>query len=78
MLNDYGISLEIPAHIQAKMMSSYKNTSDMFPSFHPIWDAIVNNFLSIKLNLATDCPVYNLNNSFRVFFDWTKQIWYIG
>lgn len=77
-INTYPIKLELPKSIKRELLSCYRINSFIYPSYHPIWDNNCNTFLSEKLGIVTDCPIYNLNDEFLVFFDWNNQIWYVG
>lgn len=76
---DYDIDFELPKKYKTELLSCFAiQESFIYPEFHPVWDKDTNEFLSKKIGIVTDCPIYNLNNCFRLFFDWKLQIWYVG
>lgn len=79
MINaDIDVNLTLPVHIKSHLMGCFKVSSLTHPDYHPIWNIETNVWLSKALNITTDCIIYNINNTFQVFFDWNNQIWFVG
>ena len=77
-VNTIPVKLVLPKKVNSELLSCYQINSMVYPGYHPIWDNYSNAFLSDKLGITIDTPIYNLNDSFLLFFDWNNQIWYVG
>jgi hypothetical protein len=77
-MNTIPVTFKLSKLVEIELLSCFSINSFIYPGFHPIWDVNTNEFLSRKLGIVTDCPVYNLNDSYQLFFDWSNQIWYVG
>jgi len=70
------VELVMPRDIERLILSQYHNSkSDVYPGYFMVANNRLNGWLSHKLGIYTDCPIFLVNNTFLFFFDWNTQSW---
>ena len=69
--------MTIPKWLIHKLMSAYKNPSS-YDHWFPIHDEKANTRLCEMFGLTTDYQEHEIGDAFRVRFNWTNQLWYVG
>jgi hypothetical protein len=64
--------------LEQRLMSAFKSREMVTrPGWFVVWDERANIDLSVMFGITTDAPVYEIENKFKVMFDWNLQKWCI-
>lgn len=70
---------KLSKHTRTALLDSFRHPAHSWPGWFIVWDERANNELAQTFGLCTDevQPVYNLNDAYKIRFNWHLQAWMV-